>query len=159
MANVFTLTPAAAAQAFQDNGLDALGLTTPRLSPNWGTATPAFDAATLRLTPAGNPQAPFRGTLEYLDSGAQFRDVGGAPITGPVAAFRLHPQAVARLDRLLTARYAPPGQPHHRVVPETLVFVGAVPTPDRSPQSYEPGELIARTEPISMPSPPRWPIR
>ncbi|MBN1240991.1 MAG: hypothetical protein JXB36_21005 [Gammaproteobacteria bacterium] len=150
MVDVYTLTPAAAAQAFQDSGLDALGLTTVRLSPTWGSATPSFDAATLRLTPSGNARAPYRGILEYLDDGAEFRDVTGAPITGPVAAYRLHPQAVARLESLFSARYAPAGQPHHRLVPETLVFAGAVPAPDRSPQTYEPGETLPRTEPMSF---------
>lgn len=147
--NVFTLTPQAAAQALQDNGLDALGLTMPHLSNAWGGADPSFDAATLRLTPSGNALAPFRGTLEYLDQGHEFRDVSGAGIAGPVAAFRLHPQAVTRLSTLL-ARYAVAPAPHHRPVPETLVFTGAVPAPDRSPQTYEPGESLGRSEPMSF---------
>ncbi len=150
MVQVYTLTVNAAAQALQDNGLDALGLTTLRLSPSWGTAIPEFEAATLRLTPSGNASAPFRGTLEYLDDGAEFRDVSGAPISGPVAVLRLHPQAVTRLDGLMTARYAPLNQRHHRLVPESLVFTGAVPDPDRSPQTYEPGENLGRTEPMSF---------
>ncbi|WP_120500031.1 hypothetical protein [Roseovarius sp. EL26] len=147
--NVFTLTPQAAAQALQDNGLDALGLTMARLSNAWGTADPTFDANTLRLTPSGNALAPFRGTLEYLDQGHEFRDVTGAGIAGPVAAFRLHPQAVQRLSRLMQ-RYAVAANPHHRPVPETLVFTGAVPAPDRSPQTYEPGESLGRSEPMSF---------
>lgn len=147
--NVFTLTPQAAAQALQDNGLDALGLTMARLSNAWGSGNPTFDANTLRLTPSGNALAPFRGTLEYLDQGHEFRDVTGAGIAGPVAAFRLHPQAVERLSRLM-ARYAVAPAPHHRPVPETLVFTGAVPMPDRSPQTYEPGESLGRTEPMSF---------
>ncbi|GGX65936.1 hypothetical protein GCM10007385_38890 [Tateyamaria omphalii] len=147
--NVFTLTPQAAAQALQDNGLDALGLTMPHLSNVWGAADPTFDAATLRLTPSGNALAPFRGTLEYLDQGHEFRDVSGAGIAGPVAAFRLHPQAVTRLSSLM-ARYAVAPAPHHRPVPETLVFTGAVPAPDRSPQTYEPGESLGRSEPMSF---------
>ncbi|WP_299655923.1 hypothetical protein [uncultured Tateyamaria sp.] len=147
--NVFTLTPQAAAQALQDNGLDALGLTMPHLSNAWGAADPSFDSSTLRLTPSGNALAPFRGTLEYLDQGHEFRGVTGAGITGPVAAFRLHPQAVTRLSSLM-ARYAVAPAPHHRPVPETLVFTGAVPAPDRSPQTYEPGESLGRNEPMSF---------
>lgn len=150
MVQVYTLTPAAAAQALQDNGLDALGLAAPRLAAAWGAATPMFNSATLRLTPSGSALAPFKGTLEFLDEGVEFRDVNGAPIAGPVSALRLHPQAVARLDRLMTSRYAPVNQPHHRLVPETLVFAGAVPAPDRSPQIYEPGELLNRAEPMSF---------
>lgn len=150
MVTVFTLTPAAAAQALQDNGLDALGLTAPRLAAAWGTATPAFDPATLRLTPSGSALAPFFGVLEFLDSGAAFRDAGGAPIVGPVAAYRLHAQAGQRLGALAQVRYASGGQPHHRVLPETLVFAGAVPVPDRSPQTYAPGDALNRTEPMSF---------
>lgn len=150
MVSVFTLTPAAAAQALRDNGLDALGLTTLRLSPTWGTSDPVFDSASLRLTPAGPVQAPYRGTLEYLDQGVEFRNVAGEPISGPVSVFRLHPQAVARLDRMMENRYALPGQPHHRIVPENLVFTGALPVPDRSPQTYEPGDNLPDSEPMSF---------
>ncbi len=149
MTTVFTLTPQAAAQALQDNGLDALGITVLKLSSSWGAATPTFDAATLRLVSPGAVSAPYRGILEYLDDGSRFRDVNGAPIAGPVAAYWLHPQAVARLDRLMS-RYAAAGQPHHRLVPEALVFAGAVPIPDRSPQTYEPGETMSRSEPMSF---------
>lgn len=147
--NVFTLTPQAVAQALLDNGLDALGLTMARLSNAWGTNDPVFNDNTLRLVPSGNALAPFRGTLEFLDQGHEFRDVTGAGIAGPVAAFRLHPQAVERLSRLM-ARYAVAPAPHHRPVPETLVFTGAVPLPDRSPQTYEPGESLGRGEPMSF---------
>lgn len=150
MVTVFTLTPASAAQALQDNGLSALGLTAPRLSATWGAATPAFDPTTLRLTPAGSAQAPWFGTLEYLTSGAEFRSVSGAPITGPVGAFRLHPEAVQRLATLAQGRYATGGAPDHRVLPTTLVFTGAVPAPDRSPQTWDPGDVMNRTEPMSF---------
>ncbi len=150
MVNVFTLTPAAAAQALQDNGLDALGLTSPRLSNTWGSVTPSFEASTLQLIPADRTFAPYLGTLEFLDDGSRFRNVTGAPITGPVGVLRLHPQAVARLGRLMFNRYAQPNQPHHRIIPEALVFTGAVPVPDRSPQIYEPGDDLNRTEPMSF---------
>lgn len=150
MVQVFTLTPAAAAQSLQDQGLDALGLTALRLWPSWGTANPAYDNSALRLNPSGSALAPFFGTLEFLDSGAEFRSVNGSPIAGPVAAFRLHPQAVARLDHMLSVRFAPANQPHHRPVPETLVFTGAVPTPDRSPQTYAAGDPLNRAEPMSF---------
>ncbi|MEM7056369.1 MAG: hypothetical protein AAF557_02155 [Pseudomonadota bacterium] len=146
---VFTLTPAAAAQALQDNGLDALGITMIRLSNLWATATPPAPDPTMRLTGYGTALAPFRGTLEYLDDGSEFRDVSGAGIAGPVGAFRLHPQAVQRLNQILS-RYAAPNVPHHRVVPETIVFTGAVPVPDRSPQTYEPAESLGRNEPMSF---------
>ncbi|MEM1160904.1 MAG: hypothetical protein AAGJ28_08220, partial [Pseudomonadota bacterium] len=146
--SVFTLTPQAAAQALQDNGLDALGLTMIRLSNAWGSVTPTPDNS-LTLTGYGTALAPFRGTLEFLDDGSEFRDVTGASIGGPVGAFRLHPQAAMRLGRLM-GRYADGNVPHHRLIPETVVFTGAVPMPDRSPQTYEPGESLGRTEPMSF---------
>jgi hypothetical protein len=144
---VFTLTPASAAQSLRDNGLGALGLTMPRLSRAWDTGSPSFDAATLRLIPGGNARAPFAGTLEYLDDGNPFRGIDGEPIAGPVAALRLHPQAVARLDRLF-ARFAAGGQPHHRAVPETLVLTGAA--ADRSLRTFEPGEDLGHADPMSF---------
>ncbi len=150
MVAVFTLTPGAAAQALQDNGLDALGLTGLRLSPTWGMTELNFEPTTLQLTPTTLVQAPFRGTLEYLDSGAEFRDVNGIPIIGPVGALRLHPQAVTRLNRLMASRYAAPGQPHHRPVTETIVFSGLESAPNVSPETYEPGEGIEHLEPMSF---------
>lgn len=150
MAQVFTLTPGAAAQALRNNGLDALGLTMLRLWPAWSNSALTFDASQLTLTPAGGALAPFRGTLEFLDNGAEFRDIAGAPITGPVAAFRLHPQAVARLERLVSEHLSPPALGHHTLIPETLVFRGAVPMPDRSPQTWEPGEALNRTDAMSF---------
>lgn len=146
--SVFTLTPQAAAQALQDNGLDALGLTMIRLSNAWGSATPTPDNS-LTLTGYGTALAPFRGTLEFLDDGSEFRDVTGASIGGSVGAFRLHPQAAMRLGRLMD-RYADGTVPHHRLIPETIVFTGAVPVPDRSPRTFEPGESLGRTEPMSF---------
>jgi len=150
MVTVFTLTPESAAQALQDNGLDALGLTALRLAAKWGSATPSFNSATLQLTPSGNAFAPFFGTLEFLKDGSQFRDVNGNPISGNVAAFRLHPQAVARLDQMMASRYAMPNQPHHRVVPETLVFSNLATLPNQSPQTYAAGASLARSEPMSF---------
>ncbi|MCM8564474.1 hypothetical protein [Thauera linaloolentis] len=127
-----------------------MGLTAPILSATWGSANPAFDPAALRLTPSGAAQAPFFGILEFLDSGAAFRDAAGAPIIGPVGVFRLHPQAVQRLGALAQGRYALPGQPHHRILPEALVFTLAGPAPDQSPQTYDPGDSLGRTEPMSF---------
>lgn len=129
MVNVFTLTPAGAAQALRDNGLDALGLTAVRLSPAWGATAPTFDADALTLTFTGRPRAPWRGILEYVDSAAAFRAVDGAPLTGAAAVLRLHPQAAARLARLAQGRYAAAVQPQVRAVPEVLVVRGLAGAP------------------------------
>lgn len=140
MVTVYTLTPAGAAQALQDNGLEALGLTGVRLGPRWGAADPTFDANALTLTFAGAPNAPFRGVLEYVDSAAAFRAVDGAPLTGPAAVLRLHPQAAARLARLAESRYATVGQPQVRATPQCLVIRTLA--ANTSPQSYDPGEAL-----------------
>ena len=104
MVTVYTLTPAGAAQALQDNGLDALGITGLRLAPRWGGANPSFDAAALTITFTGVPNAPWRGVLEYLDSAAAFRDVAGTTRTILEAHRDLDarddPELVAALDRL-----------------------------------------------------------
>ncbi len=147
MVTVYRLTPESAAQSLQDKGLDALGLTALRLARRWGTATPTFASATLQLTPSGNVLAPWLGILEFLNDGSQFRDVHGEPITAKVAAFRLHPQAVARLDQMLASRYS---RPHHRAVPETLVFSGVDPLPNQSPRSFNAGESLSLANPMSF---------
>lgn len=140
MVTVFTLSPASAAQALRDNGLDALGLTTLRLSPSWGSANPGFDGSALTLNFAGAPKAPWRGVLEYVASAAAFRAVDGAPLTGAAAVLRLHPQAAERLARLAQGRYAAPSQPQLRAIPEALVIHGL--SADQSPQSYDPGDAL-----------------
>ncbi|RAP77727.1 hypothetical protein [Paenibacillus montanisoli] len=64
---VYTLTPGAAQQYLQNDGLDALGLTGIALSPKWSTASPgiaAYDDAALTLTCSTDLLAPFRGMLE-----------------------------------------------------------------------------------------------
>lgn len=67
-----TLTPAAVQQDLNNDGLDALGLTTLTLSTRWADATPAggdYDPAALTLTlPA--LRAPFRGIREFAYSAA-----------------------------------------------------------------------------------------
>lgn len=140
MVTVFTLTPAGAAQALRDHGLDALGLTTLRLSPSWGSATPAFDGNALTLNFAGAPKAPWRGILEYVDSAAAFRAVDGAPLIGAAAVLRLHPQAAGRLARLTRERYATASQPQVRTIPEALVIRDLA--ANQAPQSYDPGDVL-----------------
>lgn len=140
MVTVFTLSPASAAQALKDNGLDALGLTTPYFAPKWGSANPSYDAGALTLTFSGTPNAPWRGVLEYLDSLSAFRAVDGSQLTGAGAVLRLHPQAAARLETLAAGRYAAAGQPQVRAVAHTLVIRGL--TGNTSPQSYDPGETL-----------------
>ncbi len=140
MVTVFTLSPASAAQALKDNGLDALGVTMLLLAPSWGSADPTYDASALTLTYAGAPKAPWRGILEYVDSLAAFRAVDGTPLSGAGAVLRLHPQAAARFETLAAGRYAAAGQPQLRAVAHALVIRGL--TDNVSPQTYDPGDAL-----------------
>ncbi|HKQ04764.1 MAG TPA: hypothetical protein VJ464_06500 [Blastocatellia bacterium] len=65
---IYNFTPAAAQQQLQNDGLDALGLTTVALSPHWATANiTANGQAPLTLKSPAQPgqlRAPFRGILQ-----------------------------------------------------------------------------------------------
>ena len=140
MVTVYTLTPANAAQALQDNGLDALGVTALRLAASWGPVNPGFDPATLLLSLSGGALAPWRGILEHFTSCAAFRGVDGAAITGAGAALRLHPQAAARLEALAQFRYGVGTQLHMRALPVALLVRGL--TTATSPLLLNAGEAL-----------------
>jgi hypothetical protein len=140
MVTVYTLTPANAAQALQDNGLDALGVTALRLAASWAGADPGFDPATLLLSIAGGARTPWRGILEHLDNCVAFRGVDGAGITGAGAALRLHPQAAARLQALAQFRYGVGVQPQVRSLPVALLVRGL--TTPTSPVLLDAGEVF-----------------
>lgn len=125
------LTPTDAANQLQTEGVDALGLVLPNLSSGWADATPGpgdVDAAALRLT-LSNPRAPFRAALERVGNASVWSDVAGAPLAGPVAVLRLHPEAARRLARLVEARL---GAPLIRPVPVAMLVHG-VTTPSAPP--------------------------
>lgn len=140
MVAVFTLTPANAAQALRDNGLDALGVTAVRLAAAWGAANPGFDLGSMTLSFNGGASAPWRGIFEYLDSCSAFRGLDGAPVAGGGAVLRLHPQAAARLLRLADFRYGVGSQPQVRVVPEALLIRGLTGT--TSPTLVNAGDAL-----------------
>ena len=118
MVVVYNLTPANALQSLQDEGLDALGLTAPMLSPVWSGMNPTLDLAAMTMTFGMAPNAPFRGILDFLPFAPAYREVTGAPITGQAAVLRLHPQAAARLSRIAASRYQLGANPQVRVVPD-----------------------------------------
>jgi len=121
------LTPADAANQLQSKGLDALGLVAPNLSSGWADATPGagdVNDAALRLTVA-NPRAPFKAPLRIEASPTFWSDIAGAPVTGPVAALVLHPEAARRLAKLVETRL---GAPLIRPVPIAMLVHG-VPAP------------------------------
>ena len=69
---ITTLTPAAVQQDLQSDGLDALGLTTLRLSTRWSDTTPGggdYDGVNLTLNLTAL-HAPYRGIREFAFSPA-----------------------------------------------------------------------------------------
>ena len=140
MVTVYTLTPANAAQALQDNGLDALGLTALRLAAAWAPADPNFDPATLLLGIPAAARAPWRGILEHITSCTAYRGVDGAAITGAGAALRLHPQAAARLEALAQFRYGVGAQPQVRALPVAMLVRGL--NTATSPVLLDAGDLL-----------------
>lgn len=129
------LTAGDAANQLQSNGLDALGLTLPNLSSGWANATPAagdYAAAALTLVLNG-VRAPFRSIRTFETNPTVWSDVTGAPLPGPLAVLRLHPEALHRLETLVAARY---GAPVIRPVPVAMVIRG-IPAPPPGPQVVE----------------------
>ncbi|MBE7380304.1 MAG: hypothetical protein F6J95_002700 [Leptolyngbya sp. SIO1E4] len=120
------LTPNTAANELQAEGLDALGLTVPTLSPAWADQTPSpadYDAGQMTLT-LTRPRAPFRAMLTFEAAPTIWSGVDGAPLTGPIAVLRLHPEAARRLQRLAAQRY---GDPLLYPMPVAMVLQGVAP--------------------------------
>lgn len=102
------ITPATAGQRLQNDGLLALGLTAPLLSSLWFNAAPTFDAGALTLkVTQGGMRTPFTGIRTWVSdlSVAGISEVSGLPPAAKSAGavVRLHPQAAARLDRLVAS--------------------------------------------------------
>ena len=137
------LTPSGAANDFQSEGLDAMGLTAPTISPAWGSATPVasdFDAAAMTLT-LTNPRAPFRGIRTFEQTPAFWSAASGSPVDGPVAVLRLHPEAVRRLQTIVDSRY---GAPSVRPIPIAMLIRGiTLPAPIPVPTWFLAGETMA----------------
>jgi hypothetical protein len=115
------LTPAGAANDLQNEGLDALGLTVPNISPVWSSNAPGtYDGQNLTLS-LTNPRAPFRGIRTFDANPTFWSDVSGTAIAGPVAVFRLHPETARRLETLISNRY---GAPFIRSTPIAMVVRG-----------------------------------
>ena len=115
------LTRNVATNELQAEGLDALGLTVPTLSPAWASTTPNVadydaEAMTLALT---NMRAPFRAILTLEESAGIWSHASGSAIAGPLAVLRLHPEAARRLERLMAERY---GDPLIYPVPTAMVL-------------------------------------
>jgi hypothetical protein len=135
------LTPNSAANNLQAQGLDALGLAGPSLSPMWAGSNAAaadYDPAALTLRLA-NPRAAWRGIADWRAAPALFSDPTGAPLTGQALVLTLHPQAVQRLQAEIDLRtnstvYS---------VPTAMVVRGLAPPATLPPsQIYLAGETL-----------------
>lgn len=134
------MTPAGAANDLQSHGLDALGLAAPNLSPVWSSNPPGVYSQgqlTLQMT---NVRAPFRGIREFAATPTFWSGVDGMPVAGPVAVFRLHPEAARRLAVLAQSRY---GTPLLRPVPVAMVVRGiTLPATIPVPEWYFAGDAL-----------------
>ena len=87
---ITTLTPNAAQQSLQSNGLAALGLTTVALGTRWADVTPGvgdYDSSGLTLNVAGQLRAPFLGIREnaFTDASSTIAlDLAGTDIATTV---------------------------------------------------------------------------
>ncbi len=138
------ITPATATQRLQDDGLAALGLTMPLLSPTWSSAAVTFNEPQLTLTMTAQVQAPMLAIRSWVTDLAPhgLYGIDGLPLAGPGAIVRLHPQAALRLDRLMRARFgAAAGD--IRPVPTTMAIRNVSDT--LAPQWFNPGTMVAPT--------------
>lgn len=119
------------------DGLAALGLAGPLLSPAWTSALPTADVTNLRFNVTSQWYAPIAGMLitEPNPRGLGLSRFDGTPwpaTTGTAVLFRIHPQARLRLERLITAALQAPGTTPAdrsiRPVPALFLITNPVPT-------------------------------
>ncbi|HEY7051748.1 MAG TPA: hypothetical protein VH496_06380 [Mycobacterium sp.] len=143
------LTPASAAGQMTSKRLDAFGLVMPVLSAEWSdTEAGVIDDDHLTLSIGGGLKAPFHGAARYLDVGQRWRDVAGQPITDPVFAIEMLPEAARRLTTLLTTRL---GAPLVHPVPVAMLMhrltwqppAGSPPGAKPAVQSVRAGDVFA----------------
>ncbi|HHJ21197.1 MAG TPA: hypothetical protein ENJ84_15435 [Gammaproteobacteria bacterium] len=151
MVTLTRLTPASAQQSLQDEGIKALGLTAPQLSPVWSNTTPTadnYDNIQLTLNFGSPVQAPFLGILHSVDVPDSVYEVDGSPVAGPAIVFRFHPQAAVRLISLATGRYS--ALADLLIYPVATTMVVRTAGPGLEPQWYEPGDVIAASGTVSF---------
>jgi hypothetical protein len=139
------LTPADAGQRLQDDGLLALGLAAPQLSPAWSGADVSYDADALTLTMSagGGVRPAFLGIRTWVPDlrATGLYDVAGLPQQGIGAVLRLHPQAASRLERLVAGRLGAGGGGAVHPVPHTML--ARCPTDgNTTPQWFGPGASL-----------------
>jgi hypothetical protein len=149
---VSVLTPASAANQLTSAKLDAFGLVMPVLSAEWSDTEPGvIDEDRLMLSIGGKLLAPFHAAASYLDTGTQWRDVTGQPVTDAVFAIEMLPEAARRLTALVTSRY---GAPLVRPVPVAMLVHGLTwQPPPNSPPGAKPAVQLVRAGDVYAPLP------
>ena len=153
MVTINQLTPGAAQQQLANDGIAALGLTAPLLSPVWSdtAGSPIYDADALTFDFGGDAVLmPFLGILETVDVPDEVFDVSGDPDPGPITRIRLHVPEAVRLETLALRRYAAGSNPLLHPIPvQMVVRVGGGPDPF-APQWWEPGDDFGRQGVVSF---------
>ncbi len=100
------INPAIATTAFNQTGLDAMGLASGRLAGSWTNNTPIYDPERMTLS-SGDPwQAMMGGVFTWHAFGVdRLTDVTGDSLTGVVGVLSFHPQAALRIQRLAGRRF------------------------------------------------------
>lgn len=148
IASFQVLTPGDVTNQVNAHGLDVLGLTVPMLSATWSTGTPAtgdVDDSTLRMS-LGSPRAPFTGTYELMASPVGFSGPSGEPYTTPAGVLALHPEALHRLEALVSARLGVQGVP----VPAAMLVHGVSLPPKPLMSWFRAGEALPDAGQVSF---------
>lgn len=115
-------------QRLNAEGLAALGLAGPLLSPVWTPATPTVSESGLSFTVAGPWYAPLAGMLLPVADASKLglSRLDGSPAepgNAKAAVFKIHPQARLRLERLMASVLQNGGPADQSVRPVPSVFL------------------------------------
>jgi hypothetical protein len=115
-------------QRLDADGLAALGLAGPLLSPAWADTTPTANEAQLTFTTSAPWYAPFAGVLMQVTDGTRLglSVLDGSPaVTGNATCvvLRIHPQARLRIERELVAALESGGRPDQSIRPVPAIVL------------------------------------
>ena len=143
-------------QRLNSDGLSALGLAAPLLSPAWTDVVPAMDTTALTFSVPGLWYAPCAGVMMQVADGNTLglSKLDGTPAVAAgtrCVVFRLHPQARLRIEReVVAAVQSAGGAPDQslRPVPALILIAGAS-TVDH-PLNLSPGDKFMVAGTVSM---------